>query len=91
MKDQTLGAIAVGLLAVGSVGAAWTLHTFASTSNFCPGPSAAVVVPLLAPCQAFATSSAQSVSADSGVRISLPAFAIKPAPVDPPHTQFAEK
>jgi hypothetical protein len=95
MKDKTLGAIAVGFLAVGTVGAAWTLHSLTSANYYCPGPSASVVVPLLAPCQAFSAVGADAVgadvSADEGVRISLPALGTEPAPAAWPGTQFAEK
>jgi hypothetical protein len=91
MKDQTLGAIAVGFLVVGTVGAAWTLHTVTSPNYYCPGPSAAVVVPLLAPCQAFDAAVAHDASGDETVRIALPALGVSPARAEPPGTQFAEK
>lgn len=59
MKDRTLGVIALGVVAVG---AAWTVHTLTSADYYCPGPSAASVVALLAPCQAFDTALGHTVS-----------------------------
>jgi cobalamin synthase len=91
MKDQTLGAIAVGFLVVGTVGAAWMLHTVTSSKYYCPGPSASVVVPLLAPCQAFAAAVVHDVSGVETVRIALPALGLSPAEAKPPGTQLAEK
>jgi hypothetical protein len=91
MKDQTLGAIAVGLLAVGTVGAAWTVHTLTSADYYCPGPSASLVVPLLAPCQAFNMAVTHNVSGDEVVRIGLPALGTEPTPAASPATLFAEK
>jgi len=91
MKDQTLGALLVGVLAVGTVGAAWTLHTAASSNYYCPGPSSAPVLPLLAPCQAFNAAVAHDASGDESVRIALPALGVSPAQAQPPGTQFAEK
>jgi hypothetical protein len=86
MKDQTLGVIAFGVVAVG---VAWTVHTLTSSDYYCPGPSAASVVTLLAPCQAFDTALGHTVSGAEAVRIGLPAIRIDPAA--PQRTQFAEK
>jgi hypothetical protein len=91
MKDQTLGAIAVGFLAAGTVGAAWALHTFTSADYYCPGPSASTVVPLLAPCQAFSAAIGPAASVDEPVRVSLPALGIVPAPAASARTLVAEK
>jgi len=87
MKDQTLGVIALGVVAVG---AAWTVHTFASTDYYCPGPSAASVVALLAPCQAFDTALGHTVSSDEAVRMALP-WRMEPDRAEPARAQFAEK
>jgi hypothetical protein len=87
MKDQTLGVIALGVVAVG---AAWTVHTLTSTDYYCPGPSASSVVALLAPCQAFNTALGHTVSSDQAVRMALP-WGSDPDRADPPPTQFAEK
>ena len=87
MKDRTLGVIALGVVAVG---AAWAVHTVASTDYYCPGPSASTVVALLAPCQAFDTALGHTVSSERPVRMALP-WRIAPDRADPRRTQFAEK
>jgi hypothetical protein len=87
MKDQTLGVIALGVVAVG---AAWTVHTLTSTDYYCPGPSAASVVALLAPCQAFDTALGHTVSSDQAVQMALP-WRIEPDPANPAPTEYAEK
>jgi hypothetical protein len=87
MKDQTLGVIALGVVAVG---AAWTVHTLTSADYYCPGPSAASVVSLLAPCQAFDTALGHTVSGGEAVRIGLQ-WGVKPDQDNPPLTRFAEK
>ena len=87
MKDQTLGAIALGVIAVG---AAWTVHTLTSTDYYCPGPSASSVVALLAPCQAFDTALGHTVSGDQAVQIGM-RWGAKPDQATPPLTHFAEK
>jgi hypothetical protein len=86
MKDQTLGAIALGVVAVG---AAWTVHNLTSADYYCPGPSASSVVALLAPCQAFDTALGHTVSSDQAVRMALP-WGARPDQVEPPRTRFAE-
>ncbi|MET0220654.1 MAG: hypothetical protein ABW213_08355 [Tardiphaga sp.] len=91
MKDQALGAIAVGCLGLGAVGAAWTLHALSSTDYYCPGPSTSMVVPLLAPCQGFNTAVAHTAAGDDVVRISLRTLGSEPEPARPPRTLFAEK
>jgi hypothetical protein len=91
MKDQTFGAIAVGFLAVGAVGAAWTLHALSSSDYYCPGPSTFMVVPLLAPCQGGGTKLAHATAGDDTARISLRTLGSEPEPARPPRTLFAEK
>ena len=91
MKDQTLGAMAVGFLAVGAVGAAWTLHALSSTDYYCPGPSTSMVVPLLAPCQGVSTAVARTAAGDGVVRISLRTLGSEREPARPSRTLFAEK
>jgi hypothetical protein len=91
MKDQTFGAIAIGFLAVGAVGAAWTVHALSSTDYYCPGPSTFMVVPLLAPCQGVSTALAHAAAGDDTVRISLRTLGSEPEPARPPRTLFAEK
>jgi hypothetical protein len=87
MKDQTLAVIALGVVAIG---AAWTVHTLASTDYYCPGPSASSVVALLAPCQAFDAALGHTISGDEAVRIGL-RWGGKPDQANPPRTRFAEK
>lgn len=87
MKDQTLGVIALGVVAVG---AAWTVHTLTSTDYYCPGPSASSVVALLAPCQAFDTALGHTVSGGEAVQIGL-RWGAKPDEADLPRTRFAER
>jgi len=87
MKDQTLGVIALGVVAAG---AAWTVHTLTSADDYCPAPSAASVVALLAPCQAFDTAFGPTASSDEAVRMAPP-WRIGPDRAEPPRTQFAEK
>jgi hypothetical protein len=87
MRDPVLAVIAAGAFAVG---AAWTLQTLTRPDNYCPGPSSASVVALLASCQAFDAALGDSAPPDQVFRMGL-RWKIRLDPASPPPTRFAEK